>query len=314
MTVRVGLIGTGEMARTHAAAWASLDADVTVHSRSKERGAEFATTHGFAVEHSRSALFGQVDVVDICTPTDTHPVLVHEAAEAGVHVICEKPIALSLETAAEMIDHCREVGVRLFVGHTLRYFPAYAIARDVIRSGGIGELRSMKLDRVGEFPPWATWFAEVERSGGVLVDLAIHDLDFARWTAGEVTSVRAEVTGAGGPPMRGEARLEHASGVISHITAVWDEPGVPFRPTFEIVGGNGSLRFDSLPTAVLLGPDGTRLWEDDGVDAYALQLQEFAAAIEGGTDLRVTTDDAVAALRIALAGVESARTGEDVRP
>jgi myo-inositol 2-dehydrogenase/D-chiro-inositol 1-dehydrogenase len=314
---KAGVIGTGEMGRTHTLAWRALGVDVLVYSRSAERGQAFAAEHGATAVADLDTLLAEASVVDICTPTDTHAELALRAAAAGRHVICEKPLARTPAEARQMIEACRSAGVRLFAAQVLRYFPAYVAARDVLTSGRIGKLKELTFFRINASPGADTWFADVERSGGVLVDLGIHDLDFARWLAGDVTSVAATYDEGphDGLPARHTATLTHASGVQSTVTAVWDVAGTPLRSTFEIVGTEGVLRFDSSPTPVLTDGSGAVLFEDDmSVDPYAEQLREFLAAIEGTVEPRVTAEDGLTALLIALAGVESARRGESVDP
>ncbi|WP_020579859.1 Gfo/Idh/MocA family protein [Actinopolymorpha alba] len=314
--VVAGVIGTGDMARTHTAAWQRLGVDVVVFSRSAERGQAFAAEHGVTAITDQAELLARVGVVDICTPTDTHAELAQQAAAAGRHVICEKPLARTYTEGRAMIDACASAGVGLFAAQVLRYFPAYVAARDAMRSGRIGEPKQLRFWRTVESPAAATWFRDLARSGGVLVDLAIHDLDFARWLAGDVTQVLGQTTpGNDGPPVHSSATLTHAGGVTSEVTAIWDVPGTALRSTFEISGDEGVLRFDSAPAPVLRDGSGTVLLEDDfSVDPYAEQLGEFLDAIAGRTQSRVSAEDGLVALTIALAGEESARTGVPVDP
>jgi predicted dehydrogenase len=322
---RVGLIGTGFMAETHTASWQRLGASVVVHSRSVERGRAFAAEHGITAAADLAGLLDQVDVVDICTPTDTHADLTLQAAAAGRDVICEKPLARTPAQGREMISTCRSAGVGLFPAQVLRFFPAYVMARDLVRAGRIGELRALRFARSNASPGVSTWFADIERSGGVLVDLAIHDIDFARWVAGEVTRVEATADPPGSAssadpadlPVARTARLTHAGDLVSEVHAVWDVEGAPLRSSFELTGSEGVLRFESLPSQVLTDGTGAVLFADDGsgdVDPFADQLAEFVAAFAGKVEPRVTADDGLVALTLALAGEEAARTGEPLDP
>ena len=314
---RVGLIGTGFMARKHTAAWHTLGAKVLVHSRSAERGRQFAAEHGAVAVDDLGDLLDQVDVVDVCTPTDTHEALVLRAAAAGRHVICEKPLARTPAQGLAMIEACRTAGVGLLPAQVLRFFPAYVLAHDAVRAGRIGALEQLQFSRENAIPGAETWFADVERSGGVLVDLAIHDLDFARWVAGDVTQVvgRTQTGPHDGLPIRSSATLTHASGAVSEVTAVWDVPGTPLHSSFELVGDEGVLRFDSAPTPVLRDGSGRVLFEDTGADdPFADQLAEFVATFAGSAEPRITAEDGLVALALALAGTQSADSGVPVDP
>ena len=314
---RVGVIGTGFMARTHAAAWKQLGFDVLVLSRSPERGQAFAAEHAVEAVADEAELLERAGVVDICTPTDTHLDLTLRAAAAGRDVICEKPLARTCQDARTMIETCASAGVGLLPAQVLRFFPAYIFARDAIRSGRIGTLRRLHFSRENATPGLDTWFADVQRSGGVLVDLAIHDLDFARWVAGDVAEVVG--TSQAGPhdglPLRSTATLRHTSGVVSEVTAVWAVPGTPLSSTFEFVGDDGVLRFDSASSTAIVDDAGQVLFEPDpSVDPFADQLAEFVAAFAGRGTPRITAEDGLVALALALAGTESASVGRPLDP
>jgi len=297
------------MAVRHIDAWKRLGADLTVYSRSPERGAAFAAEHGIAAAPDPEALLADADVLDVCTPTDTHADWIRRSAAAGRHVICEKPLARTYEEGRAALDACQAAGVRLFAAHVLRFFPAYVAAHEHVRSGRIGRVRRMRLTRTGEYPAWGDWFADPARSGGVIVDLGIHDLDYARWVAGEVVRVEAS-TGSGpdrGLPLTGTVHLHHENGAETEVVARWEVPGTEFHTTMEVEGDEGSLHLDSLPTPVLTDGSGRRLFEDDfSVEPYTAQLAEFSEALTKGTPPRVTAEDGLAALAIALDAERSA--------
>ncbi len=314
---RVAIIGTGEMGRRHAEAWHRLGAEVVVHSRSAERGRAFASEHGVRSVTEPAEVLAAADVVDICTPTDTHATLAHWAAGAGLHVVCEKPLARSAAEGQTMIDACVDAGVGLCVAQVQRYLPAYVAARDAVAAGRIGRPKEFTFFRQVESPGPQTWFADLARSGGVLVDLAIHDLDYARWVAGEVGEVAGSTAPRADPgsPLRSTATLTHVDGVTTRIEAVWDVPGTALRSTFELAGDEGVLRYDSAPTQILTDRTGAVVYADDGsVDPFVEQFAEFVTTFTGGVEPRVTAEDGLVALAIALAGEESARTGRPVDP
>ena len=291
--MRVGIVGPGYIGARHIEAWRHLGVTLHGYARTRSRRAEVAPAYPEVTWHeSLDALLAAVEVVDVCTPTDTHAEVVLLAAAAGKHVVCEKPLARDLAEADAMIAACADAGVQLHVAHVGRYAGGYAEARQAVLEGEVGDLRALKLYRGGAAPGWAEWFADPDRSGGVLLDLGIHDIDFARWVAGDVVTVTGEMTGPG----QGRALLTHAGGARSEVTAEWGEPGRPFRTTFEIAGTDGSLRHDST------ADHHTRV-----ADPTVEMLDEFRAAIRGGPTPRVTVADAKAALCTALAAAESAR-------
>ncbi|MET9493698.1 Gfo/Idh/MocA family oxidoreductase [Streptomyces sp. NPDC006552] len=323
----VGLIGAGGIARAHLPAWTELGARVTVLSadgRAEQLAARYAR-FGVTAAHSLAELLDRAAVVDVCTPTFTHRRLVLDAIAAGRHVVCEKPLALTVEDAREMAAAAERAGVLLFPAHVVRYFPAYAALARSVAAGRIGAPAVLRFTRSGRYPVWAPWFSDPALSGGIVVDQMIHDLDFARLLAGEVVRVHARVRGrqepgAGdGSVAAGTAVLTHASGAISHVLGVWGLPDLPFRTTYRVAGPGGVLEHDSTAhTGFRVLAQGART-PGEGIPGspmtespYLSELREFAAATAGGPAPRVSARDGVEALRIAVAAAESARTGEAV--
>ena len=133
-------------------------------------------------------LLGGCDVVDVCTPTDTHHGIVMQAAAVGRNIICEKPLSHRRSEALEMIEACEAAGVQLHPGQVVRYFPEYAAAKLVAAGGSATRRPAAEPSGCATGAPW---FADATQSGGLLVDQMIHDFDFARWVAGEVVQVFA---------------------------------------------------------------------------------------------------------------------------
>jgi len=313
--MRVAVIGAGAIARPHVAAWTSLGAHVRIHS-SHGAPALARAYGGTAVDTLEECLDG-VEVVDVCTPTPTHAPIVLAAAARRLHVVCEKPLALDHRTAAGLIDACRDAGVRLFPGHVVRYFPAYAAAhRLVTEQGTVGRVAVTRLSRT-TMTPSAPWLTDPARSGGVLVDQMIHDFDFARWIAGPVVDVFARLTG--GPPWTGHALLRHESGALTQVTGQWGRPGTAFRTSFAIRGSSGGLDHDSRDTAPLRWepepPADALLPAFDATGSpFRAELADFVTALRTGAPARVTPEDSLAALDVALAAVRSVRENRPVDP
>ncbi|MFI6879873.1 Gfo/Idh/MocA family protein [Streptomyces sp. NPDC050400] len=323
----VGLIGAGGIARAHLPAWIALGARVTILSTdgNAEKLAARHAESGVTAVRGLSELLDRAAVVDLCTPTFTHRQLTLDAIAAGKHVVCEKPLALTVAEAQEMADAAEAAGVLLFPAHVVRYFPAYAALAESVAAGGVGAPAVLRFTRSGSYPVWAPWFGDPALSGGILVDQMIHDFDFARLLAGDVVRIHAQVRGRQEPGARagdvatGTAVLTHASGAVSHVLGVWGLPDLQFRTTYRVAGPDGILEHDSTAhTGFRVLAQGTRPL-GEGIPGspmtespYLTELREFAAAIEGGPVPRVSARDGVEAVRIAAAAAESARTGEPV--
>ena len=172
--MRIGIVGAGTMGQVHAQAWLEAGAQVVaVHSASLESALGLAAQYGARVCSSLAELLEHVDVVDLCVPTHLHHAMTLEAANAGKHVVCEKPMALELSDARAMIEACEKSGVRLFIAHVVRFFPQYRAARDAVQSGQIGSLGVMRLKRTAYQPQVSgeNWFLDSTKSGGMVLDL-----------------------------------------------------------------------------------------------------------------------------------------------
>lgn len=318
--LRVGVVGLGGMGRVHIDCWRQLGTDPGVDvvgydefPEAREAGRQRLGDD--KVFDHREAFLGAVDVVDICTPTDAHADIAIEAARAGRAVIVEKPLALTLERADEIISACGENEVQLHVAHVVRYFKEYAVLRAQVEAGKVGTPAVLRFSREGGSPGLDKWMHDPARSGGIVADLMIHDIDIARWVAGDLVRVYGTLLRPVGPnrsPTHAYAILTHASGAITHVTSSWAQEGVPWRTGFEIAGSAGLLQHTLENSRVLrtappplAGHAGPLLDEAP----WTTQLREFLAAIGGGPTPRVTADDARAALASALAVNESARTG-----
>jgi myo-inositol 2-dehydrogenase/D-chiro-inositol 1-dehydrogenase len=323
-SLRVGVVGAGAISRVHIPAWMALGATVGVFS---ESGAEeVAARYRTRAVSSWEALLAGVDVVDICTPTRSHASIALEAIAAGRQVICEKPLALRTVDAATMIAAADAAGVRLLPAHVVRYFPEYRTMAAAVSRGEIGRPAVARFTRTGTGPGQGTWFGSVAASGGVVMDLMIHDLDQARWICGEVETVYAVQSPAPDgdvvpAAVTAHAVLTHTGGAISHVQAVWGGPGTAFRTSFDVAGSSGVLHHDSREDAAvvvdILGAErGSGVVPRTGLleSPYLTQLRDFATAIVTGTTPRVTAEDGFVAVALAEAAARSVLTGRPERP
>ena len=327
--MKVGIVGAGSMGMTHAAGWAETPAEIVGFAAETSREADgLAKRYNAKVYPSLDAMLSDVEVVDICSPTHLHHEMVLKAAAGGKHVVCEKPLARTTDQAQEMVTACRKAGVQLLVAHVVRFFPEYALARSAVAEGQIGKPAVIRLHRGSYRPkkPAGNWFLDEEKSGGILMDLMIHDYDYARWVAGEVETVsarRVTETHPDAPIDYGLVILSHRSGALSHIAGAWAYPPPTFRTHLEIAGDRGLIEFDSDGTA----PIQNLILKSGGSDApdvavpsspvsespYTTQIKEFHGALADGKPARVSATDGLVAVQIAEAALQSARTGQPVR-
>lgn len=317
--LHVGLIGAGGISHAHVPGWLALGAQVSVYSL--EGADALAQTYGLTVVDSLDALWPLADIIDIVTPTATHHALALEAIRQGKHVVCEKPLALTVIEAEELKAAAYAAGVGLYPAHVVRYFPQYSAARDAIEAGRIGRPAVFRFRRQSAAPE-AAWFFDDAASGGIVMDQMVHDLDQAEWLAGPVRRVfarlrRVEREGTT-PVVSAHVVLDHVSGAISHVHGTWASRALPFSFSFDLAGDQGVLRYDSArddATRLHISsrPGAGYLPGDAGVESpYAAELADFVRAIREGAASRVTAEDGTRAVRLAAAARRSIETGRPV--
>ena len=234
------------MGGVHAEAWQGTTASlVAVLEHTTESQIGDIGRYGAPLFTDLQEFLAAVDIVDICVPTYLHAHFAIAAAEAGKPTICEKPLTLASEEAQQVLDAFDSRGIPLQVAHVLRFSPDYTAARDAVLSGAIGEVAAIRLSRLSFAPKRGrnSWFNDESKSGGIVFDLMIHDIDYAMWLAGDVTSVYAKE--APGGPGHAITVLQHENGVVSHIEGSWSEPQPVFRTLSEVAGTEGVIEFSS---------------------------------------------------------------------
>ena len=321
--MKVGVFGAGFVGAIHLGAYANMPGVevVGVADALPETAAAGATVLGARPYASYEDLIAaeDVEVVDVCLPTAYHRELTLKAAREGKHVILEKPIARTLEDAEAILEAFSGDAGRLFVSRALRFFPEFARIKQMVDAGDLGTVGVARASRRSPFlTGWNDWYADWRMSGGVLVDLIIHDFDFLRWSLGEVERVYAK-----GVMGREYNRLDYAlvtlrfeSGAIAHVEGQRGYPG-PFNHSMELAGSRALVATDSTePAPVQLLGGATDPGESPdvvtGKSPFQTELEHFIRCIATGEEPIVDAQDAYEALRIGLAATESVTSGNAV--
>jgi predicted dehydrogenase len=242
------------------------------------------------------------------------------AAKSGKHVFCEKPLARTLADAEAMVRACDEAGVTLAVGHVVRHFKEYQQAKRLIDDGTLGRPAIATMTR-GNFAVGSAreWYLDAAKSGGVVLDLMLHDLDTVRWWFGEPSRVYAR-------RFTGSAGLEYALATIRYddrpivqVEASWAEHA-GFRTGFELRGDRGMLVHDSRAASPIAlqspaGPAGPAMMATPTLHEtpYLVQLRDLIARIGRGDPALVDGHEGLRSLALGLAVIRSADTGEVVK-
>jgi predicted dehydrogenase len=338
--VKVGLIGAGFVADLHAAAFQTVpDAEVVaVASPTPGKAKHFAKERGIshAFEDYRQLLaVKDVNLVTLCLPNYLHCQATLDAARAGKHVVCEKPLCITLEEADRMIDACRQAGVLLMYAEELCFAPKYVRAKKLVDEGALGKVFLVKQSEE-HFGPHMPWFWDVDKSGGgVLLDMGCHSIEYARWVFGKpgVKSVYATMgTYVHAGKTRGEDHchciVEYEGGLVAVAENSWaKQGGVDDR--CEIYGSGGFTRADLLRGSSLLTYSDKgygyavekaattqgytfTMFEEIWNYGFPQEMTHFVRCVQGKEVPVETGEDGREVLKIVHAAYESAGTGRRI--
>jgi Predicted dehydrogenases and related proteins len=186
---RVTIAGAGRMGGVHAEAYKRIEEVeiAAVFDKDSKRAERFASTFNCKWSADLCDVLGaDIDFVDICLPTLYHKNIALKCFESGKHVLCEKPISLTIKDAEEMVASAELHDKKLMIAQVVRFWPEYYKLSSMITGGELTGIKSVTLSRYGTPPEWSegNWLLDDKKSGGVLYDLCIHDIDFAIWVFG----------------------------------------------------------------------------------------------------------------------------------
>jgi predicted dehydrogenase len=334
--MKVAIIGLGFMGGMHAQIYTALPgvelvavADINVEG-TNTKVAEMGLNAQVFPDLQTLLNSIDVDVIDICVPTDKHAELAITAAEAGKHLFIEKPLSLTLTNCEAIQAAITKAGVFAQVGQCIRFWPEYVALKEFIDSGKGGALKSLSLQRRASRPTYSQedWLNNEARSGGAATDLHVHDTDFIIHLLGLPKSVSAQAT-------RGRSGLDHIftsyqyDGLAVHAEGGWDYPEhYGFCMAFEAVFENASVAFNSASgapltltlndqksvemTVVQPGPKESTIGEGNisSLGGYFNELEYFTNCLKANKAPEIATvAQATDSIRVLLAELESSQTG-----
>jgi myo-inositol 2-dehydrogenase/D-chiro-inositol 1-dehydrogenase len=329
-TLTIGIIGAGRIGRLHVDNLKKISqiriksvSDVVkdhLESWAKEKQIEVLTT-----DYHELLNDPEIEAVFICSPTDTHAAIIKEAAAAGKHIFCEKPVSFSVEETEEALAVVEKTGVKLQIGFNRRFDPNFRKIRTIVLGGEIGQPHILRITSRDPHPPSIDY---VKSSGGLFMDMTIHDFDMARYVMGsevvEVSAVGAVLV----DPAIGEAgdidtaiiTLKFANGALGVIDnsrrAVYG-----YDQRLEIFGDKGTVQADNnrATTVELFTAESVKkdkplyFFLERYKQAYIDEVLEFVTACIENTEISCTGFDGLQAQKIARAAKESLETGAPVK-
>jgi predicted dehydrogenase len=328
LVMKVAILGVGFIGKAHREAYARLPNVelVAIGGCSEKRIKEWKAPHPVQFYSDPDELLKScgAEILDICLPTFLHEEFVTKAAERGMHIICEKPLALTVAEVDRMLAAVRKAGVTFMVAQVLRFFAQYAKCRELVQSGRLGDVFFASASRLAEPPRWAEWFRDPKKSGGALFDLQVHDLDYL-------------LNLFGMPDRLFAAGVQSAQGCWDHVLNVLSYPARglsieagylmpasrPFTSALRLMGTAGSLEYtfcvkgnvdvmDRAQHSLVFYPNegpATR-FDIDHADPYLLELKYFVDTVErGGTPDAVPPEEA----RNVIAMLEATKRSLELR-
>lgn len=348
MTIRIGLIGVGFMGMTHFEAARQLTggriAAIATRNEKKRRGdwsdiqGNFGPRGSAHVDLTGVAAHADyrrilddpnIELVDICLPTDKHETVTLEALAAGKHVLVEKPIAIELAAAERMLAAAKHAGRMLMVAHVLPFFPVFRWARDAIESGRYGKLRSAFFRRVITPPDWSADMQDFRKLGGWGIDLHIHDNHYIGLVCGVPRGVFSRGLLAGNLVNHVATNYVYADPekTVTAVSGGIAAAGLKFAHGFEIFLEHATIQYDAGTYGsdwvenrplTLIGDDGSVHKPDPGgrtewCGAFTDELQEAVNALQSGAEPpTINARLACEALRLCVAEAQSIATGKVV--
>lgn len=329
--LKVAILGFGFIGRAHGEAYARLPNVklVAVGGCRQERVREWKSPYAIQFYAGPDALLesADADIVDICLPTFMHEEFVTKAAEKGMHVICEKPLALTVEAVDRMLAAVRKAGVTFMVAQVLRFFAHYTKCRELVRDGSLGNVFFASASRLAEPPRWADWFRDPDKSGGALFDLQVHDLDYLMNLFGVPDSVFAVgLQSDSGSWDHVASSLSYPASKVTIEASYRMAPGWPFTSALRLMGTAGSVEYgfrvqgnvdvveQAQHSLILYSKGGTATrFEIDDPDPYLRELEYFVDVVERGEQPdSVRPADARSVIAVLQATKQSLETGKVV--
>jgi predicted dehydrogenase/sugar phosphate isomerase/epimerase len=340
--LRIGVLGMGFMGQTHARAAIrahAASAGCMLAAVCDPRIAEIASRLGQTATGNLGAAAGNasidlagvrlaqgpgelfrgddVDLIIVATPTDTHVDCARAALDAGKHVIVEKPVATTRASIDALRRHAARYPTLACVpAMVMRWWPGWALARGMILEDALGALCEFTLERMGQPPTWShEFYTNALRSGGAIVDLHVHDVDFLCWTLGTPQSVTSTGTIQ---HVRTAYKFARKNPLGAHAVGSWELPeGERFRIRLKVVGEHGAIEFDLghdplFPAGVCKFGGVSAVSYDTALSPYELQLRDIVDSISRGLPSRCSLEQAAVAASVIEREQESLLAGREV--
>ena len=322
--LRLGLIGPGDIGAYLGKLSSEIDGVqvVAVAGRNPNKTQEYAKSLGAIPFFDYQAMLAEanLDAIIVATPSDTHHRIVLEAIEHGIHVFCEKPMALSVADCDEMISAADHKGIKLMVGHVLREMPVFKKTREILASKELGRPLLVDIIRAEKMELWG-WYIDKDRFRSAFHEMSVHEFDFLRKLLGDLQEVSVKAVRRDGHDLNYDTpvqvHLEFTNSTQATLTQYGNSPltiGIGF-----IFCENGTLLYNwrdgNRIEYQIQGGDkiSLEIQETEANNAYRRELTSFVNWIQADIPPLMTAQDGRAAVEIAEAAYLSRQSGQPVK-
>ncbi len=325
--IGIGIIGAGRMGKYHTDIFNAIDGFkvVAVADNDATRADAFSKEYGIHSYSNYQDLLGQTDIqaVSICLPHTLHRDCAVAAANAGKHILCEKPVEVSLENIMDIYRAAHKNKVIVMPGHTHRFYPENVMAKKIIDSGKIGDVVYIvdKINMLGLQAGYPQWMGKkVLSGGGILMNNGVHSIDRVQYWSGSLVDTITARCGTYHFDIDVEDNglmfmtLENKATAFSEIS--WSTPQPAGQAVARILGTKGALEIPAFMPVVKCALVGEKEWQEikaEGEYGLTAELKEFAAAIKEEREPSVTPEMGFSAVAGVLAAYESNKTGLPVK-
>jgi predicted dehydrogenase len=322
--MRALVVGLGSIGKRHLSNLRTLlpGSQIAVWRHARHTNAvEHVEGTDLVVYDAESALEFGPEIAVVASPAPFHVPAATRLAEAGVHLLLEKPISHDETGVEALLGLCRKRQVVLMVGYNLRFSESLRVAHDVVARGRLGKILVIRAEVGSYLPDWrpgsdyhTVVSARAELGGGAVLELS-HEIDYVRWLGGETRAVSAQIAELGGLGLQvedtAEITLQYVSGGIAQIHVDMIQRST--HRSCRVIGSEGTLIWDAIANSLSLYDAGQRAWstlcaaqEVDRNAMYLAELQEFIQAVKERRKPSITGEDGLQTLRIAVAAKRSA--------
>ena len=310
--LRIGLLGAGMIGNVHVDGFLSMNSKIAkftaVCDTDSAKLNDFAQKHNLRPFSDLDAMLADpdIDVVDLCLPSYMHEEFAIKVLRAKKHLLIEKPIAFTLEAAANIFNAARENGVRIMVAQVIRFWPEYVKIKEIYDSGDLGNIITIYAARLGQMVTWVDWYKDPEKSGETLLNFTQHDIDFLHYMLG------APIAAYSAGTRDAHNNYNDVMNIFSFecgANAIVDgslsmTPGYPFTMRMRVLGTKGTLEFQYI-AGENIGPESASslMWyrpnekpekvEVDNYDPYGKEIEYFAQCILAGKDPETVSEQSV---------------------